>query len=198
MAYFDLDDVLCDGSEVPCRFLHTVPGLGFLDGRPGGTVTAGTTLRLPLWLAQILAVVVAGGEGEEGEGEGEEGDNNTPFVEMQVPGALGPKVLAAVRADPVALDVHAVQPHFYALALRWCALYADQDLARQVAGLLLQRAQEINGFAVAGGAQGGNTDSSNGASITASSPFLATLDEWEKGVYRDAQRARRDASRWSR
>ena len=88
-------------------------------------------------------------------------------------------------------------------------MYADQDLARQVAGLLLQRAQEINGFASASGsssavgtaattALGGTESTSAPTNITATSPFLATLDEWEKSVYRDAQRARRDAGTWRR
>lgn len=72
MSYYDVDTILTDAQKVPCTFQLDVPGLGYLDGNPGGTVSAmnlrperttlnsqikaGTKIDLPLWLAVMLAV----------------------------------------------------------------------------------------------------------------------------------------------
>jgi len=72
MSYYDVDAILTDGQKLPCTFEIDVPGLGYLDGNPGGTVRfvndarqslltllqikAGTKLDLPLWLGVMLAV----------------------------------------------------------------------------------------------------------------------------------------------
>ena len=74
MSYYDVDEILTDAQKLPCTFEIDVPGLGYLDGNPGGTVSkisnavdeqilrccvqikAGTKLDLPLWLGVMLAV----------------------------------------------------------------------------------------------------------------------------------------------
>lgn len=72
MSYYDVDAILTDAQKLPCTFEIDVPGLGYLDGNPGGTVRsescalgkantllqikAGTKLDLPLWLGVMLAV----------------------------------------------------------------------------------------------------------------------------------------------
>lgn len=38
MSYYDVDSILTDAQKIPCTFELDVPGLGFLDGNPGGTV----------------------------------------------------------------------------------------------------------------------------------------------------------------
>lgn len=38
MSYYDVDTILTDAQKVPCTFQLDVPGLGYLDGNPGGTV----------------------------------------------------------------------------------------------------------------------------------------------------------------
>lgn len=38
MSYYDLDAILTDAQKLPCTIEIDVPGLGYLDGNPGGTV----------------------------------------------------------------------------------------------------------------------------------------------------------------
>lgn len=38
MSYYDVDAILTDAQKLPCTFEIDVPGLGYLDGNPGGTV----------------------------------------------------------------------------------------------------------------------------------------------------------------
>ena len=39
MSYYDVDAILTDAQKLPCTFEVDVPGLGYLDGNPGGTVS---------------------------------------------------------------------------------------------------------------------------------------------------------------
>ena len=39
MSYYDVDAILTDAQKLPCTFEIDVPGLGYLDGNPGGTVS---------------------------------------------------------------------------------------------------------------------------------------------------------------
>lgn len=39
MSYYDIDAILTDSQKLPCTFQLDVPGLGYLDGNAGGTVS---------------------------------------------------------------------------------------------------------------------------------------------------------------
>lgn len=39
MSYYDIDAILTDSQKLPCTFQLDVPGLGYLDGNTGGTVS---------------------------------------------------------------------------------------------------------------------------------------------------------------
>lgn len=39
MSYYDVDAILTDSQKLPCTFELDVPGLGYLDGNAGGTVS---------------------------------------------------------------------------------------------------------------------------------------------------------------
>lgn len=39
MSYYDVDAILTESQKVPCTFQLDVPGLGYLDGNPGETVS---------------------------------------------------------------------------------------------------------------------------------------------------------------
>jgi GINS complex subunit 3 len=73
MSYYDVDAILTDSQKLPCTFELDVPGLGYLEGNAGGTVSlpklclqililtihqvkSGTKLDLPMWLGIMLAV----------------------------------------------------------------------------------------------------------------------------------------------
>ena len=38
-AYYDIDAILTDAQKLPCTFELEVPGLGYLDGNAGGSVS---------------------------------------------------------------------------------------------------------------------------------------------------------------
>lgn len=42
-SYYDIDAILTDAQKVPCTFDIDVPGLGYMEGNPGGEVTTTTT-----------------------------------------------------------------------------------------------------------------------------------------------------------
>ena len=42
MSYYDLEAILTDSQKIPCTFKIDVPGLGYLDGNPGGVVSKST------------------------------------------------------------------------------------------------------------------------------------------------------------
>lgn len=37
-SYYDIDAILTDAQKVPCTFDINVPGLGYMEGNPGGEV----------------------------------------------------------------------------------------------------------------------------------------------------------------
>lgn len=42
MSYYDVDAILTDSQKLPCTFELDVPGLGYLEGNAGGTVSSST------------------------------------------------------------------------------------------------------------------------------------------------------------
>lgn len=43
MSYYDVDAILTDSQKLPCTFELDVPGLGYLEGNAGGTVSSPKT-----------------------------------------------------------------------------------------------------------------------------------------------------------
>ena len=157
MGYYDIDDMLTESSEIPCKFLHDIPGLGYLENNPGKPIKANAKLMLPYWLAHILAIVYIGPIDDDENGMDD--DRSAGFLEMSTPESFSQKVTNAIKTDPVSLDLHSINPHFYELALKWCALYSEKDLAEIVSNLLIKRSQEINNFAYSTAIQNKNINS---------------------------------------
>lgn len=148
MGYYDIDDILVDSTEVPCKFNYEIPGLGYLENNPGKPIRKNTKLSLPLWLARVLAIVGADSqEQEDMDPNAEEEDGGDAFVELLTPDMFSNKVINAIKTDPKSLDLHAINPYFLDMALKWIALYSDKDLGEIVYELLLERAQQINNYA---------------------------------------------------
>lgn len=187
MGYYDIDDVLADGVEIPVKFEYDIPGLGYLENNPGQPIRKNAKVKLPLWLSRILAVL-----GEDSETNEEE--EAVPFVGLIPPDMFAAKVINAIKADPVALDIHSINPHFFALAIKWIALFNDKTLAATINDLLLKRAQELNHFASNVASDSKHViDSNNNATI---SNFLLTLDEFEKKIYKEAHESYKEAKKW--
>lgn len=97
MSYYDIDAILTDAQKVPCTFEITVPGLGYIDGNAGQDMKEGTKVELPLWLAEMLAV--------------SQNQTGTPILTLDMPTALSPRVLNALKADPKTVDLRALAQH---------------------------------------------------------------------------------------
>ena len=54
--YFDIDDILAEGENLPCTFQINAVELGYLDetGDSGEDLNAGTKIQLPFWLLKPL------------------------------------------------------------------------------------------------------------------------------------------------
>ncbi|SCU84168.1 LADA_0D00232g1_1 [Lachancea dasiensis] len=181
MSYYDIDDILADASKFPCRFNYDIPGLGYLEGNAGKEIRKNAKVELPLWLARILAIV--GGDA------GLNDEDALPFVELMQPEMFSPKVLNAIKSGPVTLDVHSINSHFYALAIKWATLFNDRDLIEVLNYMLLERCQEINNHASSVQLENVGRGGSQGT-------FMLTLDEFEKVLYKDSHESCKDTKKW--
>lgn len=184
MSYYSIDDILAETTKFPCRFNYDIPGLGFLEGNPGKAINKNAKIELPFWLAKILAIV------------GVEHDLTDeaplPFLELLPPDLFGPKVINAIKSDATSLDVHSINVHFYSLAIKWASLFNDREIANITSGMLLERCQEINNYAVSG-----SSDDQQMAYYPESvSSFLLTLDEFEKLLYTRTKRSSMEMKNW--
>lgn len=116
MSYYSPDALLTDAQRLPCTFENAVQGLGFLDpSSTSSTIPAGTTLQLPLWLAEMLAVSQRMGT-----------PNNV--LSLDNPPALSSRVLNALKADPKTVELRQLATHFYALGERVLGLWDEPEL----------------------------------------------------------------------
>lgn len=49
MSYYDVDAILTDSQKLPCTFELDVPGLGYLDGNPGQTVSIPQAISMTMF-----------------------------------------------------------------------------------------------------------------------------------------------------
>lgn len=171
MGYYDIDDVLAAGERVPCKFNMTVPGLGFLEGNPGKPIEKDTKVDLPMWLAEVLASV-------------DIGDTGKRFVEFLQPEFTSPKVINAIKADPLSVDLHSIISNFYKLSEKWASMYSDAQLAETLMTMLKERALEIDNYA-------------SNTSNQVNSSFLYSLDEFEKHLYRATHESKKQMRKWN-
>ena len=128
-SYYDVDAILTDAQKVPCTFDLDAPGLGFVDNNAGGDVSIptclwtyyltlpkirkGTLVSLPLWLGGYLALQKFG---------------SSSALTIDLPAALAPRVLNALKANPRTLDLRTLAPHFYELAARALDLFEEDEI----------------------------------------------------------------------
>lgn len=196
MGYYDIDDILADSAEIPCKFNHDIPGLGYLENNPGGAIHVNSQVKLPLWLARVLAIIDVAPEVDPISGVTSE--ENSAFLTLMTPEAFSTKVINAIKTDPVALDLHSINPQFYSLAIKWIGLFSDQDLAEIVSELLLKRAQVVNSHAnsITISYNNDSINQNNSKSLNNQTVFTLTLDEFEKKIYKQANESYKDIKRW--
>lgn len=170
MSYYDVDAILTDAQKVPSTFALNVPTLGYLTNNPSGPLKAQTTLPLPLWLSILLAV---------------SSPTTTPLLSMSLPASLSPRVLSALRADPLTVDLRALSPHFFALGCRVLDLFEEDEILDVLEETWRVRAGEIADFAGSGsaGGQGGED-------------FLRGLEEGERALFRVAHEGSKAVKAW--
>lgn len=114
MSYYSPDAIVTDSQKAPCTFELAVPHLTALNA--GSKITPGTKLELPLWLAEMLAVSRPG-QGAES------------LATLDMPTALGPRVMNALRADPKSVDIRAQAQFFYGMGERMLELFDEEEVA---------------------------------------------------------------------
>ena len=199
MSYYDVDAILTEAEvrpqpltpflqqllttthpqKVPCKFEIDVPDLGHLDNNPTQPVKAGTTLLLPLWLAEMLAISSTGPH-----------EDSRPPVTMSPPASLSGQVVQALKADPRAVALRDQSPHLYALGARMLDLFEDPELAAVLRRTFVVRAGEVGVHAGKVGDDGG------GVGGAAGGEFLRGLEEWERGLFRRAHDGAKGTKEW--
>lgn len=172
MGYYDINDILADGEKIPCKFNLSVPGLGYLEGSPGKPIEINTKLDLPMWLAEVLAVCSTLENTQE------------TFTELLEPDFIASKVLNAIRSDPKAVDLHSTMANYYKLCEKWSRIFNEKELIDVVMTMLKERAMEIDNF-------------SSNAMKHVSTPFLLSLDEYEKDLYRMTYESKKQMRDWN-
>lgn len=176
MGYYDLDDILTDSTELPCTFNHTIQGIGYLQNNPtpANSIKKDTKLLLPLWLARMLAMV---------------GTNDISFLDIHPPYSFSNTVINAMLSDPVHLDLHSLNDHFFNLVVIWCNLFNDTQLAEICYDSLLKRSIEINLFSnnIILDTLSNNNDYNH---------FWNSLDQYEKNLFLKARNSYSLTKKW--
>jgi GINS complex subunit 3 len=165
---------------VPCTFELDVPGLGHLDNNAGHTLRSGTRVELPLWLAEMLAVSSP--------------TASKALVTLDMPAALSPRVMNALKADPKSVDLRGQAQHFYGLGVRMLELFEEDEVLDVLTESFRVRAAEIGDHAVnasvAARSGGGVGVGSDGVE------FLGGLDEAERSLFRAAHESAKVVKAW--
>jgi hypothetical protein len=127
-CYFSVDDILCEDERVPLRWVSKGVGVGHLDPSSGAhDIEAGTTMDLPLWLAEELRY--------------------RDLIEVTLPTAYSRKSRDDIKADAAAARLREKSPFFYTVGLRLGRLLASGEeaaaLADDVHRVLADRAAGI-------------------------------------------------------
>lgn len=90
------------------------------------------------------------------------------FIEVGDPPEFSPKVLNALKTDPLDVDIRLLSSVYFKLAERWLSLVDDQELLAILVATIKKRTLEISDFA----------NNPRGAQEN-SSEFMFKLDEFE-------------------
>ncbi|KAK9457124.1 DNA replication complex GINS protein-like protein psf3 [Dipodascopsis uninucleata] len=174
--YYSIDDILTDGHKIPTVFQIDVPGMGYLEhGRSTNTdIEEGACIELPLWMSEVLAITGISDELPVG------------FITVSTPLQFNSKVVNAIKADAVTVDIKALCSQFFKLGERWLSMTGDESLLEVLMEAFKKRSALINDHAY-------NTRL---AMIADSTAFLAKLDETELQLYRRAHDSSKDLRKW--
>ena len=172
-SYYDLNSILTDSQKVPCTFELAVPGLGYLSGNPGTSITQNTKVELPLWLGEMLAVNRLSNSAD-------------TLITMDMPAALNKRVMNALKADAKSVDLRAQAMHFYGLGARMLELFEDEEVVVEILmETFKKRSQEV-----ADKASGSRNLAGEGGE------FVRGLEEQERALFRAAHDGQANVRKW--
>ncbi|KAI7089227.1 hypothetical protein KC356_g2646 [Hortaea werneckii] len=174
-TYYSPTAILTDSQKAPTTFTLAVPTLTPLNN--GSAIEEGTKLDLPLWLAEMLAVSKPAGPA-----------SPTSLASLDMPFALGPRVLNALKADPKSVDVRAQAPWFYGLGERMLELFEDEEVGEVLLETFKQRALEIADKSQ--NTRAAMSQAGDGAD------FMSGLDETERQLFRAAHDGSNAVKKW--
>ncbi|KAI0019850.1 hypothetical protein F4780DRAFT_745171 [Xylariomycetidae sp. FL0641] len=181
MSYYDVDAILTDAEKVPCKFELDVPELGYLDNNPAHPLKTGTSVNLPLWLSELLALASRAPSSTE--------DDPKSFVSLELPSALSNEVMAALKADPRAVPLRDQSHNFYGLGTRMLDLFDERDLCAILRRTFVTRASDIALHARKAGA-------TNDVGTGAGEEFIRGLEEWERKLFKKAHDGTKGTKEW--
>ncbi|XP_068620048.1 DNA replication complex GINS protein PSF3 [Battus philenor] len=114
--YLSISDILVTNEKIPCKFLHDLPKMGFLD--PSSTeddLKTGTNVEIPLWLAESLY------------------SRRPPLVSVDLPKIYKEAYREILNADACTVNLHKLGQHFYELG---CYI-AKYDIKGEVENTLI-------------------------------------------------------------
>ncbi|KAI4868181.1 DNA replication complex GINS protein PSF3 [Hypoxylon rubiginosum] len=180
MSYYDIDAILTDAEKVPCKFELDVPDLGYLDNNPSHPLKAGTSIGLPLWLAEPLALTSRSQTSTE--------DSNS-FVSLDLPPSLSNQVMSALKADPRAVPLRDQSHNFYGLGTRMLDVFEEREICAILRKTFVTRATYIALHARKAG-------STEDMGVGTGEEFLRGLEEWERKLFRKAHEGTKGTKSW--
>jgi GINS complex subunit 3 len=156
-----------------------VPDLGYLDNNPSQPLRANTSVSLPLWLAELLALANRSANSQD----------TTPFLTLSMPAPLSNEVISALKADPRAVPLRDQSHNFYALATRMLDLFDEPDICAVLRRTFVMRAGETALHARKAGVSDDYTAASG-------EDFMRGLEAWERGLFLRAHDGAKESKRW--
>jgi len=166
-SYYSVEQILTENEKATCTFDLDVPQLTVLNN--GSKIDRGTKLELPLWIAEMLAVSRPRGEG-------------SALAALEMPEALGLKVMNALRADPKSVALKQQSMYFYGVGERMLQLFDDDEVAEVLTDTFKQRALEI-------------ADKAQNFKGTRDE-FIDSMEDHERKLFKAAHEGSRDVKRW--
>ncbi|KAJ0174045.1 hypothetical protein K1T71_010191 [Dendrolimus kikuchii] len=114
--YLSITDILVTNERIPCKFLHDLPKMGFLDpSAADDDLKAGTNAEIPIWLAESLYT------------------RRPPLVNVELPKTYKDSYREILNADACTVDLHKLGQHFYELG----CYVAKHDIKGEVGSTLI-------------------------------------------------------------
>ena len=131
-------------------------------------ITPHTPLPLPLWLAELLCVQTT-------RSSSSSSSSPTSILTIDLPPLLSARVLNALRADPISVELRQQAPYFYAFATRVLELFEEEDVVDVLEMSWKRRSKGVGDVAHASSGGGGGA-----GGVGEREAFLRGLEEGER------------------